>query len=121
MARDADLRCAAIAESQFGVISRAQALDAGMTGRMIQYRLTSGWTRAMPNVYALPGSMNDWAQKLKAAQLWAGDGCAVHRRSAAFIHDISGATAQHIEIVGPTRKRLQRAVNYTCSILTRHD
>jgi very-short-patch-repair endonuclease len=121
MARDADLRCAAIAESQFGVISRAQALEAGLTGRMIRYRLTNGWTVAMPSVYALPGSVNDWAQKLKAAQLWAGDGCAVHRRSAAVIYEVAGAQGRQIEIVGPTRKRLQAGVNYTCSILSPHE
>src|SRR5919106_171052 len=121
MARDADLRCAAIAESQFGVISRAQALEAGMTGRMIRYRLTNGWTVAMPSVYALPGSVNDWAQKLKAAQLWAGNGCAVHRRSAAVIYEVAGAQGRQIEIVGPTRKRLQTGVNYTCSMLSPHE
>jgi hypothetical protein len=69
MARDADLRCAAIAGSQFGVISRAQAMEAGTTARMIRYRLKSGWTVAMPNVYALPGSFNGWEQMLKAATL----------------------------------------------------
>jgi hypothetical protein len=121
MPRDADLRCAAIAGSQFGVISRVQALEAGMTARMIRYRLKNGWTVAMPCVYTLPGSIDGWGQKLKAAQLWAGDGSAVHRRSAAVIYEISGATARHIEIVGQTRKRTYEGVTYTCSSLSRHD
>jgi hypothetical protein len=88
---------------------------------MIRYRLKSGWTVAMPNVYTLPGSINGWEQMLKAAQLWAGDGSAVHRRSAAVIHEICGATARQIEIVGQSRKRTYKGVNYTCSRLTRHD
>jgi hypothetical protein len=96
-------------------------MEAGMTARMIRYRLKSGWMVAMPNVYALPGSFNGWEQMLKAAQLWAGDGSAVHRRSAAVIYEISGATARHIEIVGQTRKRTHACVNYTCSSLTPHD
>ena len=96
-------------------------MEAGMTARMIRYRLKSGWTVAMPGVYTLPGSIDGWEQKLKAAQLWAGDGSAVHRRSAAVIYEISGATARHIEIVGQTRKRTYEGVTYTCSSLTRHD
>jgi hypothetical protein len=121
MARDADLRCAAIAADQFGVISRAQALEAGMTPRMIRYRLKSGWVMAMPNVYTLPGSINLWEQRLKAAQLWAGDGSAVHRRSAAVLYEISGPSTRHVEIVGSTRKRIPAGVTYRYSRLTRHD
>jgi hypothetical protein len=121
MARDADLRCAAIAAVQFGVISRAQTLGAGMMPRMIRYRLKSGWAMAMPNVYTLPGSMSGWGQRLKAALLWAGDGSAVHRRSAAVLFEIAERSTRHVEIVGSTRKRIHAGITYTCSRLTRHD
>jgi very-short-patch-repair endonuclease len=121
MARDADIRCAAIAADQFGVISRAQALQAGLTPRMIGYRLKSAWAIAMPNVYTLPGSINSWEQKLKAAQLWAGDGSAVYRRSAAVLYEIRGSSTPHVEVVGPTRKRIPAGVIYRCSRLSRHD
>jgi hypothetical protein len=96
-------------------------MEAGMTARMIRYRLKGGWTVAMPNLCTLPGSINGWEQMLKVAELWAGIGSAVHRRSAAVIYEISGATPRHIEIVGQPRKRTHGGVNHTYSSLTRHD
>jgi hypothetical protein len=65
--------CSAIAARQFGLITRAQALRAGLTPDCIKGRLGVGrWEHHLPLVYALAGSPETWEQRAMGAQLWAG-------------------------------------------------
>src|SRR6266851_1544988 len=51
-----DRACAAIAEKQFGLISRDQAIRTGMSERAIGRRLGAGrWRQVLPGVYRLAG------------------------------------------------------------------
>lgn len=88
---DADHRCAEVALRQHGVISRAQALRAGLSERAVARRLHSGeWDCVLPSVYRLAGAPVSWLQRLKAATLWAGGTAAVSHRSAAALWGLEG-------------------------------
>lgn len=55
---------------QYGVISRRQAMDEGLTENQIAHRLATGeWTSPTAGVYAVASSIPSWHQKLAAAIL----------------------------------------------------
>jgi hypothetical protein len=63
-----DAACAAIMQSQFGLIHESQALTAGMTRRMIRYRIRSGrWDVLHPVVFRLAGTPTSREQRVMAA------------------------------------------------------
>jgi len=64
---------ALLAEAQYGVFSRAQAMAAGHNTHSIRVRLESGrWTSVLYNVFGLVGVSHSRQQDLMAAHLWAG-------------------------------------------------
>lgn len=70
----AERLCLKIGSEQFGLISLAQALAAGMTRRAIERRLLSGrWDRIAPSVYRIAGSTPSWHQDAMAGHLYLGD------------------------------------------------
>src|SRR5256714_7015750 len=76
---------------QRGVLSRSQALEAGLGRGAIQHRLDSGeWQRLHPGVYRMRGAPPSWEQRLMAATLWAGPESAVSHRSAAALWKLDG-------------------------------
>jgi Transcriptional regulator, AbiEi antitoxin len=80
-----------LAARQFGVFSRGQALDCGVGGEAIKYRLRSGdWQRIQPGVYRMRGAPGSYDQKLMAGWLWAGPEAAVSHRSAAGLWKLDG-------------------------------
>jgi hypothetical protein len=86
-----EARAAEIAETQFGVISRRQALQAGVTADMIRYRTATGrWQIVLPAVYRILGAHISKEQRLMAACLWGGPGAVAFRRSAAAIWGLPG-------------------------------
>lgn len=71
-----------LAAGQHGVVSRRQAIEAGMTARMIQWRLQGAeWVAIHPGVYRLDGVPVTWHQRVLAAALATG-GVASHRSAA---------------------------------------
>src|SRR5260370_6558054 len=85
-----DRACEEIAEKQFGLISRDQAIGTGMSERAIGGRLGAGrWRQVLPGVYRLAGAPASWEQSLKAATLWGGEGCVVSHRAAAALHGLA--------------------------------
>ena len=95
---------------QHGLISRSQALDAGMTHNQIQYRLNSGrWKRVWRGVFqhaAVPATRRS---RLLAACLSLGG--LASRRSAAALHGIDGYTLERLEVVvAYGRGRTERGV-----------
>jgi hypothetical protein len=79
---------------QFGVLSRQQALEAGLGVGAIQHRLNSGeWQRIHQRVYRVRGTPGSWQQKLMAASLWAGPEAAISHRSAASLWNLDGIDA----------------------------
>ena len=103
-----DRACAEIAEKQFGLISRDQAIGTGMSERAIGRRLGAGrWRQVLPGVYRLAGAPASWEQSLKAATLWGGEGCVVSHRAAAALHGLAGFARQGVEV--QSSRRLQHS------------
>ncbi len=68
---------------QFGLITRTQALECGLTPRQIAWFVTRGrWRLVRPDVYEVAGSPPTWEQSVLAAVLAGGDGVAVSHGTA---------------------------------------
>lgn len=72
---------------QHGVISRAQALDAGLSLDQIRYRVRrqQSWIEVHPGVYHLAAVLRTWHSALMALVLYTG-GVASHRTGSALWH-----------------------------------
>src|SRR5918912_1342665 len=82
--RDPERDCLALAIRQFGVLSRAQALQLGMSEQSIARRLGGrDWTSMCRNVYRITGFDPSWRQVLMAGCLW-GPAIASHRSAASL-------------------------------------
>lgn len=89
MRKERDLACAWLFRSQYGLIHRLQAIALGMSDQAIQRRVAAGvWEEVLPGVYRLAGFPDSWLQRLKAAAMWAGEGCAISHRAAAALFDL---------------------------------
>lgn len=74
------------------MITRAQALRAGLSPRAIGRRLGAGqWLMVHPRVYLIAGSPTTWHQQVLAACLWGGDTSAASHRCAAALWGLPGA------------------------------
>lgn len=80
-----DAACVRIAAGRHGVITRAEALAAGLSPQGIHRRVKSGlWKHLLPRTYvALPGP-SAWHQRLAAATQWS-KGIASHASAAALL------------------------------------
>jgi very-short-patch-repair endonuclease len=88
-------------EEQHGVISRRQALAAGLSDRTIENRLASGlWARMFRGTYRLAGMPRTQEQTYAAARLAAGDDALVSHRSAAYLFGLPGL-ARWAEVTVP--------------------
>ncbi len=80
-----------IASGRFGVITKREALDAGLTEKQIEGRLASGrWTLVVAGVYLVTGAPRLWQQPVAVACLAGPDGTvASHLTAAALVgfHD----------------------------------
>jgi very-short-patch-repair endonuclease len=93
-----DAAIAALATLQYGLISRAQALEAGCSPAFIEYRLATGrWEQLHPGVYRIAGVPGSWEQDVMAACLASG-GRASHL-SAAALHGLIERRSGSIEVV----------------------
>lgn len=101
-----DIRCQAIAAGQFGLVTAAQARDAGMREHQIDWRVRSGrWYRFYKNVLAIDGAPPSWHQRLLGACLsTAPHGVASHR-SAAALWGLDGWGQDLVEISVPAKCR----------------
>lgn len=79
-------KLAARAARQQGLLTRDEAVKAGLSLAQVQYRLARGrWVRMLPSVYAVAGAPQSWRQRVTAAVLWLeGDGVACGRSAAAL-------------------------------------
>jgi very-short-patch-repair endonuclease len=121
--KEPERACHRIASRQHGVVSRAQAIAAGMSPRAIQHRVVNDlWAVLHPGVYLMPGVPAGWEQEEIAACLWA-QGLASHR-AAARLWDLPGlasygrceVTVTHCHL--PPRCGI--VVHYTSRLLPHH-
>jgi len=89
-----DRAIATLAARQHGVVTRGQLLDAGLTRKAVQVRLTSGHlVRLHRGVYAVGHAQLRLEGRWLAAVLAAGPGAALSHRSAAALHGIRESSA----------------------------
>src|SRR5881296_343955 len=90
MARELPPTLRYVAQNQGGVVSRSQAIRAGLSPGMIKFRVRSGrWRQIHPGVYAtFTGELSRRAH-LWAAVLFVGPGAALSYEAAAELHRLS--------------------------------
>lgn len=96
-----------LARSQSGVISRAEALRAGLTADKIGFRVRSGrWQQIYQGVYLTFTGPPGRAALIWAAVLHAGAGAVVSHETAAEIHGLIDKHADTIHISIPPKRRV---------------
>lgn len=117
--RSPDRRCARIADRQFGVLSRQQALTAGATPDVIRYRLRTGrWETILPAVYRICGSPPSPLQRVLGTCLWGGPGAAAVGRCAAAVWELEGGLWTPVEVSAPRRLKPRTSAIRTHRIST---
>jgi very-short-patch-repair endonuclease len=92
-------------QAQSGVVSWEQARDAGLTGRAIDWRLSSGsWQRLYRGVYATFTGDVSRAGNLWAAVLCLGPGAVLSHETAAEIHGLIDKPIGPIHLSVPARR-----------------
>jgi very-short-patch-repair endonuclease len=93
---------------QAGVISRQQALKAGLSARQIDRRLEIGrWVQLHPCVYLAADRERTDEIRIRAAGLWAGEPSTISGLAAAWWHGLSSDPPELVEITVPAHRRLQ--------------
>jgi len=92
-----DAVCARIAAARHGVITRAEAIEAGLSSQAIHRRTKSGlWTHPLPGIYVVGEGHSHWHQRLAALTEWC-RGVASHA-SAAVLLELDGFQADSLEV-----------------------
>lgn len=98
-----------LARRQQSLVTRSQALDAGMTAHEVDHRIRSGyWVVLYGGVYKLGVGRVTWEQKLMAAALAGGPEATVSHRAAAVLWRLDGPASAPVEITVPHGKECQR-------------
>ena len=88
-----------LAERQYGLVTRDQALHAGLTRRALQHRVhTARWHQPRRGVFAVSGTPPSAEQAVLAAVLAAGDTAAASHATAAALWRLPCARSDAIEI-----------------------
>lgn len=96
---------------QDGVISWAQALDAGLTPAQVKHRARSGqWLRVAPAVYSVADRERTDRTRLFEAALSAGPGATVHGAAAAWWHGLLDDAPSRVHVTVPLHRRPRSAV-----------
>ncbi|HET7800443.1 MAG TPA: type IV toxin-antitoxin system AbiEi family antitoxin domain-containing protein, partial [Humibacillus xanthopallidus] len=91
---------------QAGLVTRAQAVEAGLTDEAIRWRLSTGrWVRMHPGVYLTRPGRSDWEVRAVAALLHLGSGAALYGRSAGHAWGLLESPGDPIEAVVPETRR----------------
>jgi len=107
-----------LARTQFGVLTRGQALSLGYTPRMIQHRTECGaWGVLHPAVYAVAGTPISWKRDQMAACLWA-EGVSAGL-AAGYLYELPGCDHPPVEIVTKRRFRQMPRCGITVHTTTR--
>lgn len=80
-----------LARKQFGLISRGQAIDMGLSSDWIKYRVERGdWVKYRRGVFRFQGTSESWSQYAMGSLLQAGPGSALSHQTAAFLFGLDG-------------------------------
>ena len=98
-----------VAQTQFGVFSLEQALQAGIDESTLRKRVARGaLTRVQPTVFAFPGSAPSWQRDATSLVLSAPDLAAASHKTAAFVWGLSSIQPERAEIVTVRHRRIHR-------------
>lgn len=112
MGVDGDAAIMELASRQHGVISRGQAVAAGVSEDQMARRSSNGmWIRVAPRVYRLAGAPPTWRADVTAAVLSCGPMAAASHATAGYLHGLLSRRPDRIEVVVP-RGRI-RARDFT--------
>lgn len=96
-----------LAEHQCGVVSRSQALRAGLSRDMIKFRVRSGWWRPVHRgVYLTFTGAPGRSAQLWAALLAAGPGAILSHETAAELQRLCDQPAETIHVTVPWQRRI---------------
>ncbi len=107
---------------QYGLVSRAQAADRGLSARQMRYRVATGvWAEDLPSVFRHPAAPPSWEQQLLAVVLSSG-GIASHRAAAALWHlELYTAPCPEVSIPHGRRFRYEQAIVHHSTQWERRD
>lgn len=100
-------RLDSILAAQHGVITRTQALEAGISVDTLDWRTRRDgpWQRLLPGTYAaFTGPVNDM-HRWQAALLYAGDGALLTGTPALLLHDLARPTPAAVPVLLPHGRR----------------
>jgi hypothetical protein len=99
-----------VAQRQDGIVSRSQAIRAGLSVGMVKFRVSSGrWRQIYPGVYAtFTGGPGRGAQ-LWAALLSAGAGAVLSHETAAELQRLADKPVEMIHVTVPVQRRIRPA------------
>src|SRR5690349_16132509 len=107
MARELPSTLRYVAQNQGGVVSRSQAIQAGLSPGMIKFRVRSGrWRQIYPGVYATFSGDLTRRTRLWAAVLSAGPGAALSHETAAELYRLVDKPAEVIHLTVPAGRRV---------------
>jgi hypothetical protein len=100
-----------VLSSQHGVISRRQALSAGLTRAMLERRTRRGgpWQRILPGVYLTVTGTPTTDQRDMAAMLFAGPGSVITASAALRRHGLRAPDTKTIDVLVPARSKRRSA------------
>jgi very-short-patch-repair endonuclease len=103
------VQCRKLAGAQHGVLTRAQALECGLSEGAIDRLVAEGeWERCARSVYRIVGTGTDRYQAFMVLSLWAGDQGIVSHSSAAAIWDMRGVKMLRLEATVMTGRQPPR-------------
>jgi hypothetical protein len=104
---------ARIARPAEGIITRREALDAGVTRSEIEHRRRIGLlTEEYPGVYRLGHRAPSVAARYMAAVKACGTGAALSAHAAAWFYGLTKGLAPPPHVTAPTRRRLRGVITY---------
>jgi hypothetical protein len=98
-----------ILSRQLDVVTRRQALAAGVTASSLRHRLGNSWQSLIPGVYLATTGTPTIIQQQMAAMLHAGRGSVITGPAALQQHRIRGPAADLIDVLVPASRRRQDA------------
>ena len=111
-----------IAQNQYGLITREQLIDCGLTRRGIDHRVRKGLLeRVRPTVFRIAGALGSWEQDLMGVCLWAGPDSAASHRSAAALWRLPHFHTGPIDISSPRQLSAARVLSYRTKSLREGD
>lgn len=99
--------CRELASGQHGVVSRDQAIAAGLSVATIRRRVVmEQWKELMPRAYTFPGVPSSWEQSVTAACMSVGECAVVSHRSAGYLWGFPNLGPDVVELSTTANRQL---------------